>query len=639
MTIKPIKQNILQFFLIFLSLLAFSGSIVYYLYSLDNWGLFFTLILTLLFFFIIVKWVSKKTEDFSEKENHNASFKYIYSSIYIFLYLVCFVILFSSRTVDSIVTPWQVIPKIFFLFYALSTFILFLANERKEKLATFLIILHYILSFSICAVVYIIGYGFDPFVHQATLEIIDKIGAVEPKTFYYLGQYVIELFVNKLPFLSFDKIDKILVPVLSAILIPLTFFKVSKEKSDQRINYNFSIISFLALPFSIFIVTVPQNLSYLFLILIIIFSLNVKNKINLVTIYALSLATLAIHPIVGIPACLFSLLLFIKLTKIKDALKKYLYLPIFSLLALILPILFYLLEKKSNSQLGFGALFSLNNLSFKLPVLPGQENFILNALYLHGFNLRWIIILILLVGVFITFRKNNLRFKKLYLFSSLAMLISYLFTINIPFGYLVDYERSYYSNRLLVVLMIFSLPFILNFLLELAKKIPYQKNIIKYTFLVFLSLLITVSLYFSYPRYDNYFNSHGYSTSKLDIEAVEWIDNDAGKKDYIVLAHQQTSAAALKKFGFKKYYKNNIFYYPIPTGGPLYSVYLDLVEKVERKKIESAMDLTGVDLAYFVINKYWWASEKIIAEAKLESDEWTEIDNNEIFIFKFILSH
>ncbi|MCG2701205.1 hypothetical protein L6267_03505, partial [Candidatus Parcubacteria bacterium] len=143
-----------------------------------------------------------------------------------------------------------------------------------------------------------------------------------------------------------------------------------------------------------------------------------------------------------------------------------------------------------------------------------------------------------------------------------------------------------------------------------------------------------------------YFNSRCFSTSKNDIEAVNWIENNT-ESDYIVLANQQVSAAALREFGFKKYYSpplidkerglgGEVFYYPVPTGGPLYQYYLDMVyEKPSRETMTKAMDLVGVSEGYFVLNKYWWAFDKILEEAKLEADEWQWLDNGEIYVFKY----
>ena len=108
---------------------------------------------------------------------------------------------------------------------------------------------------------------------------------------------------------------------------------------------------------------------------------------------------------------------------------------------------------------------------------------------------------------------------------------------------------------------------------------------------------------------------------------------------YIVLANQQTSVAALKELGFDNYLKTpagEIFFYPIPTGGQLYGYYLDMVyKKPDQQIMQSAMKLAGVKESYFVINKYWTFSNRIIAEAKLQADTFWNINNGEIYVFKY----
>jgi hypothetical protein len=150
--------------------------------------------------------------------------------------------------------------------------------------------------------------------------------------------------------------------------------------------------------------------------------------------------------------------------------------------------------------------------------------------------------------------------------------------------------------------------------------------------------MITASLYLSYPRMDNYHNSHGYSISEQCLEAVDWIEKDA-KKEYIVLANQQVSVAALEKFGFDRYHKKNIYFYPIPTSGKLYDYYLDMVyKKASFKTMKEAMEYAGVEQGYFVLNKYWWAFPKIKREAELEATNVKEIGDGDIFIFKYELN-
>jgi hypothetical protein len=156
-------------------------------------------------------------------------------------------------------------------------------------------------------------------------------------------------------------------------------------------------------------------------------------------------------------------------------------------------------------------------------------------------------------------------------------------------------------------------------------------------FLIFLALLISASLYLSYPRKDNYFDSHEYAVSQTDIDAVKWIEANKKSDDYIVLANQQVSVAALREFGFKKYYKDNsIFYYPIPTGSGLYQYFLDMVyKKPSSETMAMAMEPAGVKEGYFVLNKYWWASPKIVDEAKLSADFWKSFDGGQVYIFGY----
>ena len=49
----------------------------------------------------------------------------------------------------------------------------------------------------------------------------------------------------------------------------------------------------------------------------------------------------------------------------------------------------------------------------------------------------------------------------------------------------------------------------------------------------------------------------------------------------------------------------------------------------------AAMELAGVNEGYFVLNKYWWAFPKILAEAKLEADSWQEFDKGKIYVFRY----
>jgi hypothetical protein len=47
------------------------------------------------------------------------------------------------------------------------------------------------------------------------------------------------------------------------------------------------------------------------------------------------------------------------------------------------------------------------------------------------------------------------------------------------------------------------------------------------------------------------------------------------------------------------------------------------------------MNLVGVKESYFVVSKYWWLSDRIIAQAKINADTYWEINGGDIYVFRF----
>jgi len=615
------------------------------------------LILTVATFIILQYFLSAK----QVKKTGDIKTKFAFSNFRIFMFLCfcvlicsCFYVLIQSLSAAPLISPWQAVPVYFFALYALLILIIIIIIYLNPISNTqYLIPTFYFLSFSIALVIYKIGYGFDPFIHQATVDLIDKAGSVSPKPFYYLGQYGLIVILHKITTISITHLDKLLVPLLAALTLPAALYQfIKKYFSNQRAG-SLLVLAILILPFTFFIVTTPQNLAYLFLILTILYGLTCSGLPELTVVCVFALAALATHPIAGVPAIFFALTLTIYHKSSWQKIKKWLYVLIFILSSVAVPLSFVILsgakdlwEPNNIINKSNGLLETLTTSSFTFNV-PNQENFILNFIYLYAFNLKFIIIALVLAGIFLAWRhREHSKIFFLNLFLAASLLVSYFLTRQISFDFIIDYEQGDFAQRILFVAIIFCLPFILTALYWLIDKILAQKNSIKIPWLIFFVILITTSLYISYPRYDRYFNSHGYAVSQTDIEAVRWIE-DNHQADYIVLANQQTSAAALREFGFKRYLTINdnsafdirhsqFYFYPIPTSSPLYQFYLDMVYDYPTKKtMQEAMELTGVSESYFVLNKYWWAFPKILEEAKLEADSWQELGNGEIYVFRY----
>jgi len=644
------KRNFLYFIAIFLGLTAVSGSLVYRLYSLN----FFGTVLCLLFafsVFLIIVYFYRKSNKFSFDSNKNNNQKidkefpaskqkvnYLLFTIYCLLVVFCLWILWQHRVDGSINSPWNVVPAYFFVFYFFTALNLFFIVSKNFKFKLLAVSLFYFLSFSIALIVYKIGYGFDPFIHQATLELIDKQGFVNPKPFYYLGQYSLEIIFHRLSFIPIVWIDKFLVPFLASLFLPFFIYNFSARFLKEQRAWLLPLL-FLVIPVSWFIVTTPQNLAYLFLIFTIFAGLTAQKKIDLAGVFIFALASLAIQPIAGIPAFFYAVL--ITLYQVNFKYRKIFSAGVIFLSSLSLPLAFYFVQARA----GGSVVFNWRNFDYLkeffldfIPQIPGRENFVLNFIYFYAFNLKTIIIFLILFGLFLAYRRREI-FGKFFLNLALAgsLIIAYVFSGFLAFDYLINYERADFLNRILIALVIVLSPFIAITFAWIGDRVWKQNLFVKSVSLLFLALLLTTSLYLIYPRQDRYEFSHIYAVGKNELDAVRWIEKTAEGKKYIVLANQQVSASALREFGFSRYLgQDEVYFYPIPTSSPLYEYYLKMVyEKPSQKNIQTAMDLAGVDLGYFVLNKYWTDFPKILAEAKFSADSWQEMGGGEIYIFEY----
>jgi len=628
-------EKLLKYSLILISLIISIGGLIYKIYALNNIGIFLNLFLSTLIFFIIII-LNKKVNFKNERRINLYSRNWFIPAVYFFLAVGLILTLIKNSTPNSIISPWIEIPDYFHILYLLATLALLLNIVKKNHLSTLLMTIHYIITFSVAAFVYKLGYGFDPYIHEATINHIIQNGFIAPKTFYYAGYYSLVIALHKIFLIPVFFLNKFIVPIMAGLFLPITIISTLKHWLDNERKIKFTAFALLILPFNIFILSTPQNLAYLFLLFAVLLSLTCKNYLDLILIYLLAFSAFIIQPIAGIPALILAAYLTI-FNFDNESKKTYLYSGLFLISSFTLPLLFLTLNKNNLNfnPVTFSQLFNWSKFAF---IIPQQQNIWLNTVYLFGFNWRYLLISLTIVGTYLAW-KNKKNFPHYFIYSLMlsSSLISYFFILLQPFEFLIDYERSSYANRLLVVAVIFAVPMIILTFYKIASDIMHQNKVVKIILTSALSIIILISLYNSYPRFDNYFNSHGTSTSLHDVKAVQWINNDA-QGDYIVLANQQVSAAALHEFEFKKYYAVNnedVFYYSIPTGGILYEHYLKMIyEKPSKENADKAMDIVGAQTLYFVLNKYWWAFPKILEEAKNEADSFENI-NNEVYIFRY----
>ncbi len=571
------------------------------------------------------------------------SFRYLLNGktlVYLILILISYLLIAKNQTASAILSPWEVVPSSFFICYILSTLvllmILFSKNKKQEKIKMdevlaklVLISLHLLLTLSVAVIVYRIGFGFDGFVHRAAEVKLAELGYILPQPLYYIGQYVWVVWLVKIFSLPLEWTDKLLLPVMSAILLPPIIY-LSLKKILPRDKYVLPcVVGVLLIGSPLFFYSVPQNLANLFL-LILIFRLFSSKNIGLVELI-MALAILTIHPLAGIPALI---LLTLKYLFIK---RKSLVLP-FVLIASVLVPLFFVLASVISAQ--FEISFGIQNLSLlgqliknNLAYLPFNSPY--HFMYLIYYNWLILFLFIFIFGISQLKKRTGGQFLKLSLLFILSILLNLFLTAFVQFDSVIDYEQIEFIKRLGQILILSASPLFLIGLYFILQKIDSIK-FGKYIALTAMAAVLGIAIYFSYPQHDAFSVARGYAVSKYDVAAVKWIDKHASTDNYTVLSNQSTAAAGLREFGFKTYLKNGLFYYPIPTSSPLYELYLKMVyDKPDLKYVQLAFELTGADKVYFVINNYWLDAQKKIKQAGQIADEKNNIQNK-VWIFEFV---
>ncbi len=613
--------------------IALVGAVVYVSYGLNQTGAYLTLILSLIIIIWLIKYYPLNNKDYNLKQTlKNLPLnQWLTFTAFIFFWLFSAWLLWTHQTDRAIITPWQIIPHWYLVTYGLGIMCLLILSRSSSKLLTLGLIMQSGLLLGVASLVYKLGFGFDPFVHEAATKAIENLGQIKPLTPYYLGQYSLIIVLKTITGISTMWWSKILVPGMAMIFLPWLILRWLKHHHDQTKNWGLAAILMLSLPVTIFIVTTPQSLAYLFLLIVILWPTPQINKGDKVIVWLAALAALVTQPLAGIPAILLALTDLTKNTK----LDRLIYSFIIFLMTITLPLAFYIFTALDNNT---GISLTTPNLKFLndlRPISPLTKNWWLNFTYLYQGLWGLIILSLTTWGAYLSFKKHNLELKRRFTYPAIALIISALITTLINFHFLIDYEKSDYPLRIIITAVLVALPLILGSFKEIALIIEQAPSYLTKQFFIIITLSAVAVLYLSYPRFDHYHNSHSYATSKADILAVRWIEQASQGEPYIVLANQQVSAAALREFGFKNYYKNNIFYYPIPTGGPLYQTFLSLVENPSLEIINQARDISGVDKVYVVLNSYWWDYNKLVPATSTLADSIQDIGDGQITIFVF----
>lgn len=551
------------------------------------------------------------------------------------LFAAAIALLLANPITTPVRSPWLVIPAAFFLL------VFFLAWLTVAKPKPLTVAVLFFLAIAVALFAYPLGYGFDAFIHRATEQHIFDFGTITPKPLYYVGQYALVLTASHGFALPVNLADLWLVPLLAALLIPLIVYDGFQKMFGDRRGAVAALAIFL-IPLGSLIVTTPQGLANVWSLAVIGASLPLLSSKPLFgprwwLIALFAAAALVTHPLAGIPVAFYVALI----PLFKSTLSKWLKAIAVAIGSIMLPIIFLAQSAVSHLAVSFNpaSLFQkpLTDLLQLSLFVANRFHPFLDAAYLWGWNRIVILIVVVIGAVLIMKNRHWPQTLRLPMIMSGILLINYLLLATVVgFDFLISYEQSNYSDRVFEMMQFFLLPAIGLTLVWIDTHLEKRPPLLRFGWSIVLAIVVTASVYLAYPRHDNYEISRGFNVGMSDFDTAQFIHDTAGQNAYVVLANQAVSAAAMQSFGFAKYYKGDIFYYPIPTGGPLYQIYLDMVDNgPSRAKALQAMDLAGVDTAYFVVNDYWWMADKIIENAKRSANSNTVIDNGATTVFVY----
>jgi hypothetical protein len=520
-----------------------------------------------------------------------------------------------SGTLDSIRTPWPLMPQgtLAALAIVWASAIISGLALKSRALAAWQTGFALLGTTAIAPLIYRVGFGFDGFLHVASEKIMLATGTLSPKPLYYIGQYVFTTRFAKLLEVPVEDVDRWLVPLSAAILLPLAVY-LGHRKSDSA---SWPTALFL-LPLAPFVATTPQAFAYLLgLSALLMLRGRFEGFAHPLASLILAAWSSAVHPLAGIP--FFAVCLALAAWPNSGSSwpwPRRLVSALFSLLAVVaVPLMFFVLGfagkadiRWDTSGLWSGTTWSEIGRTF-LPWIGNHFVVWPSWASLVSHSLPAILLVAAVIAIIQTRGAERAASAILALVSVALFASSVILKRTGDFAFLIDYERGNYAERLgliaTFILLAAALPAASKIFGRLKRGPPL-------TGAVALGFAIAIAAALSYdalPRHDALVTGRGWSVGQADIEAVRLIDRDAGPQEYTVLANQSVSAAAVMQLGFKRY-SGDVFFYPIPTGGELYDVFLRMTYKEPTRDTASdAGKLGSTQLVYVVLNDYWWNAE------------------------------
>jgi hypothetical protein len=552
-------------------------------------------------------------------------------------------------TTDSIRTPWPLMPwwtlTIIGGLWMVTLVHAWITHGRARICSLIQVVCAIGATVVMTPLLYTIGYGFDGFLHVAGETVLKTTGLLQPKPPYYMGQYVLVVWLSRLFDIDLAAVDRWLVPMAAMTLIPSAMFLIGTLKRQRVMNG----AALVLIPLNAFIATTPNGFATALGVTALLLTIGISDRASRLTCSAMSLLfalwSALTHPLIGLPILCVVIMAILRQSS-RSWMKSLAILAAFAA-GISVPLVFGIasgLGSSAGVNFDLGKLANFNTwwtlVAGVLPWVPNRYALWAQAAEWIVRLLPWITLIFAGLSLLPHDGADEHRPTRLFLLASAStFLAAIVLHAAGDFGFLIDYERGNYADRLFFLAQLLLIPLALPEFMRRLDRVRQAAWVPKIGVLVAIGFLGAGSAYAALPRNDAVTTNRGWSMGQADIDAVKLIDEDAGSKPYTVLANQSVSAAAVKTFGFKRY-NGDVFFYPIPTGGPLYEIFLRAsYEDPSRDTMREAARLGGSDQVYFVVNDYWWDAANLAESAASSSDRMFTIQNGKVKVFKYEIKH
>ncbi len=534
-----------------------------------------------------------------------------------------------AATIHAIRTPWTILPPSVFLAFSLIVGALWLlAWSKRSSIDAWIIASGFFVSLALMTVlIYPLGFGFDGFLHRESERLLLTTGTLHPKPFYYIGQYVFTTWLARTLALPVEAIDPFLLVGLIPLLAATLTIKHSRSKGPHAPLLILALV--LLVPLKPWIATTPQSFAYLIGLSGLL--LSVFSSSSLVPPLVFGIWSAMIHPLAGLPLFGGIVLVLWRNHLLRFPSRKLIGSLIISAgIALIVPLAFFVHNTHTGGEMVIRpqTLISSDHLrTLQDPFLPPPLRISIFADWSSFVDMLFPLLLVLFACLGTT--------RWLVGAGLLTIFVAWFMREAVTFPFLISYEQQDYASRLILVGQLLLLPAALEGLARVWHHVKRGPAFSLYSF-IFVALSWQAGrIYHAFPYHDATHIEHGWNVSAADEEAVRWIDRDSGDKPYTVLANQSVSAAAIAHLGFKRY-AGDVFFYPVPTGGPLYQIFLRATKTdVTQEDIREAARLSESDRVYVVLNDYWWQADDVARTLEHFASATHDVEKGRDRIYRF----